>query len=223
MKNNTKNIPRAVFLHVFCFIAFFLLFQNLGFAQTKPLANVDGIDLIEYDLQLALNQIMPAGVFHGGFSSEKRATYRPRAIENMIDKELLYQETLKRGMSFDAGSIKKARKTMIDKIGNLKKYKQVLKKNGLTDEHYIRNLKKDIMIKKILKIEIDEKSRISDKETLEYYTNNVKSFFRPKAIRLRHIMISVKPNAAVEEKNKLHKNAVQLLARIKEDEDMAAL
>ena len=44
--------------------------------------------LTEADLEAALNEIMPAGVFHGGFSSEKRATYRPQAFEKMIDGDM---------------------------------------------------------------------------------------------------------------------------------------
>ena len=48
-------------------------------ALPKPVAKVNGTVLTEADLEAALNEIMPAGVFHGGFSSKKRATYRPQA------------------------------------------------------------------------------------------------------------------------------------------------
>ena len=66
----------------------------------KPAAKVNETVLTEFDLQEALNEIMPAGVFHGGFSSEKRASYRPKAIEKMIEKELFCQEAVKRGFDF---------------------------------------------------------------------------------------------------------------------------
>ncbi|NOX35071.1 MAG: hypothetical protein GXP56_15305 [Deltaproteobacteria bacterium] len=211
-----------ILIYIFCFLTFFLLY-NPCFAQTNAVADVNGVVLINYDLQVSLNEIMPAGIFHGGFSSEKRASYRPEAIEKMIEKELLYQETLKRGMQADTKAIKKFRDKIIDKIGSLEKYKKVLKKNGLTDELYIRSLKKNEMAKKILKIEVDNKAEVSNKEALEYYKKNFKGFMRPETIKLRHILISVKPNASAVERSKLKTKAKQLLSRIKAGEDMAKL
>ncbi|MEE9119356.1 MAG: SurA N-terminal domain-containing protein [Calditrichia bacterium] len=68
----------------------------------KPVAKVNGTVLTEADLEEALNEIMPAGVFHGGFSSEKRMSHRPEAIEKMIDKELFYQEAVKKGIESES-------------------------------------------------------------------------------------------------------------------------
>ncbi len=66
-----------ILLYISCFLTVFLFHTNSCFAQMKAIADVNGVVLTEYDLQISLNEIMPASVFHGGFSSEKRATYRP--------------------------------------------------------------------------------------------------------------------------------------------------
>ena len=68
--------------------------------------------LTEADLEAALNEIMPAGVFHGGFSSEKRATYRPQAFEKMIEKELFYQEAVKKGLKVEEELTEKKEKEL---------------------------------------------------------------------------------------------------------------
>ena len=88
------KIDRLIFLLLS--VALSLAWSIPAAALPKPVAKVNDTVLTEADLEAALNEIMPAGVFHGGFSSEKRATYRPQAFEKMIDKELFYQEALKK-------------------------------------------------------------------------------------------------------------------------------
>ena len=78
-------------------------------AGQKQVAKVNGTVLTEADLQEALNEIMPSSVFHGGFSSEKRASYRPQAFERMIEKELFFQAEIKKGIKVNKKAIKKRR------------------------------------------------------------------------------------------------------------------
>ncbi len=47
----------------------------------KPVVKVNGTILTEADLQVALNEITPAGVFHGGFSKDP-------AIQKLITRDL---------------------------------------------------------------------------------------------------------------------------------------
>ena len=92
MTNLFNNaVPRA---RKMCHVIFLLLLFALvvawdkpASAASKPLAKVNGTVLTETDLEEALNEIMPAGVFHGGFSSKKRLQRRPQAFEKMIEKE----------------------------------------------------------------------------------------------------------------------------------------
>jgi len=93
--------------NVFLFISLIIVFGPMSVYAApvgkpqKPVAKVNGTVLTEADLEEALNEIMPAGVFHGGFSSEKRMFHMPEAIEKMIDKELFYQEAVKKGIEID--------------------------------------------------------------------------------------------------------------------------
>ena len=111
-------------------------------ALPKPVAKINDTVLTEADLQQSLNEIMPAGMFHKGFSSEKRAKYRPQAFEKMIEQELFYQEAVKRGMKVDKEIIKTERDKTIKRLGGKRKFKSALKKAGLTDKQYQEKLKK---------------------------------------------------------------------------------
>ena len=104
------KIQRMIFLLLS--LALSLLWSIPAGAFPKPVARVNGTVLTEADLEAALNEIMPAGVFHGGFSSEKRATYRPQAFEKMIEKELFYQEAVKKGLKVEEELTEKKEKEL---------------------------------------------------------------------------------------------------------------
>jgi len=124
--------------------------------STQAVAKVNGAVLTEADLQAALNEIMPAGVFHGGFSSEKRKKYRPQAIEKMIEKELFYQEALKRGLDVDEEMISAQRERTIRRLGGEKKFKAALKRAGLSDQQYRQRLRKKYLVKRLISEDITD-------------------------------------------------------------------
>jgi peptidyl-prolyl cis-trans isomerase C len=188
----------------------------------KPVVRVNGKTLTEIDLEAALNEIMPAGVFHGGFSSQKRASYRPRALQEMIDKELLYQEAVSRGLRVSMTQVEADQKKVVKRLGGKEKFKGALKRAGLTEKQYIEILKKKHHVKQIVQLEVKDKAVVTDKEVYAYYEMKKKTFIRPEARKLKHILISVKPSATVEERNQRKQKAWEVMERIQAGEDMSA-
>jgi parvulin-like peptidyl-prolyl isomerase len=217
----TGKIMHLLFLLLF--FAFLPVWDKPAEALPKPVAKVSGTVLTEADLEAALNEIMPAGVFHGGFSSKKRASYRPQAIEKMIDKELFYQEALKRGIAVDEEIIKGERDKTIKRFGSKKKFKAALEKAGLNDERYWEKLQKKYLVKQLIVVEVKDKAQVSDEEVKAYYGANEKKFMRPEARRLKHILISVKPEAMAEEWKTKKARAQEVIDKINTGQAMSAV
>jgi peptidyl-prolyl cis-trans isomerase C len=213
------KIQRMIIL--FLSLALALLWDTPSGAFSKPVAKVNDTLLIEADLQQALNEIMPAGVFHGGFSSKKREKYRPQAFEIMIEKELFYQEAVKMGLKIDEEIVKAEREKTIERLGGEKKFKGALKNAGLTDKQYRQRLRKKQLVKRFITIEISDKALPTDEEIKDYYRRNRKKFKRPEARRLTHILISVSPEASAEERKQKKARAQEIIDRINAGEDMA--
>jgi peptidyl-prolyl cis-trans isomerase C len=227
MINLFKAPPRA---RKICHVIFLLLFIALvvawdkpASAVSKPVAKVNGTVLTEADLEEALNEIMPAGVFHGGFSSKKRLQYRPQAFEKMIEKELFYQEAVKQGIEVDEQVIKAERDKAIKRLGGEKKFKAALKNTGLTDEQYQQKLKKKHLVKRLITLEVKDKAQATDEEVKVYYEKNKEKFMRPEARRLKHILISVKPEATTDEWKSKKARAQEVIDKIKAGEDMSVV
>ena len=213
------KIDGMIFL--FLSVALSLVWCIPAAALPKPVAKVNDTVLTESDIEDALNEIMPAGVFHGGFSSKKRAEYRPQAFEKMIEKELFYQEAVKKGLMVDKGVIAAERDKTIKRLGGDKKYKAALKRADFTDEKYRERLRKKQLVKRFITVEIKDKARPTDEEIKDYYQRNKKNFMRPGARKLTHILISVKPEATAEERKLKKAKAQEVIDRINAGEDMS--
>ena len=208
-------------LFLFLSLALSLLWSIPAGAFPKPVAKVNDTVLTEADLEQALNEIMPASVFHGGVSSKKRAEYRPQAFEKMIEKELFYQEAVKIGLKIDEEIIKAEREKTIERLGGEKKFKIALENAGLTDEQYQQRLSKKQLVKDFITTEISDKARPTDEEIKDYYRRNQKKFMRPEARKLTHILITVKPETSAEERKLKKAQAQEVIDRINAGEDMS--
>ena len=188
----------------------------------KPIAKVNGTILKEADVQEALNEILPAGVFHGGFSSEKRAKYRPKALEKMIENELFYQEALRMGLDVEE-EVKKSRDETIKRLGGEKKFNAALKNAGITNKQYKLRLSKKFLITELITMEIMDQAHPSDEEVEVHYDKNKEKFKRPEARNIKHILIKVEPNANAEERQIKKVKAQEVIDKIKAGVEISVL
>jgi peptidyl-prolyl cis-trans isomerase C len=223
--NNATPRAREIWHVIFLllFIALVPAWDKPAGALPKPVAKVNGTVLTETDLEEALNEIMPAGVFHGGFSSKKRLQHRPQAFEKMIEKELFYQEAVKQGIKVEKKVIKAERDRTIKRLGGDQKFKAALKKAGLTDEQYQEKLKKKHLVKRLITVEVKDKAQATDEEIRVEYGKNKKKFMRPEARRITHILISVKANATLLERKAKRAKAREVIDKIEAGEDMSVV
>lgn len=195
----------------------------LAAAPNSAVAKVNQTVLFESDLQRTLSDIMPAGVFHGGFSSKKRASYRPQALEQMIVNELFYQEAVRIQMKVEVSALENEHKKVVKRLGGADKYQTALKRAGMTQSRHIQVLSKQLLTQAFIEREIDMKSKATLEEARTYFQHNREKFLRPEARRIRHILIAVKPSASQAERQDKEKLARQILTKIQRGENMAAL
>jgi len=193
-----------------------------AWAGPKVLARVNGVELTQVDFDQVRNEVVPVAAFHS-LSPERMAYYRPKIIQRMIEWELLYQEAKRRGLEVPKKWLKKQRQKTIERLGGVGIFKRALKQWGLTERAYRRYLEKKYLVKELLRLEVKEKATVSDQEALQHYEANRGSYFRPEARRLRHILISVSPNATAEERAQRRALAEEVLKKAREGADFAEL
>jgi len=73
------------------------------------------------------------------------------------------------------------------------------------------------------KRDVEKEIKVTDEEIKQYYESRKDEFHKPERVGARHILLKVPANASKEEKEKIHKKAMELYERIKKGEDFAKL
>jgi len=136
-------------------------------ASAQALVTVNGKEISQKDVETALmnatqgrfNQVPP----------EKQAQFRKQVLEQLVGRELVYQDSKKTG------------------IIKSKEFKEEYKKVQ-------EILKKDIAIQ-IWKKKLAEKIKVSNKELKKYYDENKEEFKEKESVHARHILLKTQDEA----------------------------
>jgi peptidyl-prolyl cis-trans isomerase C len=187
-------------------------------AAGKIVAKVGDTEITESDLEEVFARYIPRGGFHGEIDPAREEEFRRKALNDIIDFELIYRESLKRKIEVSDDRIKEIVEINIKKSGSEKAFNEMLTKNELTMDTFRKKIRKYQMVNAVIAT-IALESEYSEKELKEYYEENKEKYKRPEALHLHQILLKVEPAAPEDEWMKKKEQAEQLLRRLREGED----
>lgn len=116
---------------------------------------------------------------------------KDKIINDMIVKSLLNQELNRRHIKVTKNDINNELKTMIDKVGSKEQFNELLKRNNISNEQFMNDLKDEVKAKKL--VNMIENVKISDHEAEVFYKKNQNRFAYPDKVRASHILIAANP------------------------------
>lgn len=176
-------------------ITFFTLalFTFSGVAQAGEAAavaaTVNGVPVATADVENEVDRIIRQSFFHRDFSPEKREEQRNKAVENLIDRELLRQEARRQGHRMDEKDLKSGIATIKKRFASEDLFAEALRKKGMSRKEFEAGIERDTIIRKLLDTEIEQRLAVSGEELKSYYDANPDKFREPEKVRLRHIVI----------------------------------
>jgi parvulin-like peptidyl-prolyl isomerase len=197
---------RRIFL-----VIFFMLSAAASSADDATVAKVNGAVLTTRDLDTELDRLVPRTTFHGGIPKVKRDEYRDKALQNLIDHQLQYQDAVAKGMKPDKKQVKTRMEKIRERFGSKKEFKKALEQMGVTEDDLRALVARDILIQSVTAKTVDEPALANEAELRQYYDKNVAMFKQPEAVML--MLISMKDK----------KKARAALKKIKGGEDFAAV
>jgi parvulin-like peptidyl-prolyl isomerase len=208
IKEKEKEIAM---LNLFLSLLIIMLFPVSSYAEDAIIAKVNGTVFTQKDLETEVDRLIPRVTFHRSVPPEKRKNYYGKAIDQLIDRELQYQDAKAQGIKIE--------KEKIDaQIGKFKKrfkseqeYKAALEREKATEEQVRARIEKELLAQDAFTRNVTEKAKMSDPALKEYYEKNAAKFKQPESVKLR--IISVKEE----------KKAQDILAMIKQGDDFAEL
>ncbi len=193
-------------------------------AKEGVVVTVNGVDLSAADLNQELQRILPTETsFHSGVSAEKKKDLEAKALAVLVDKELQYQDGLAKGLKLSKQELAEELDKLARNFSSKAEFAKALQGAGFTEKTIASFVERNIVAEKITHREVDEKIMITDEIIKAYYEKNRARFFKPEEFRASQIMVKVDPAATAEEKGKLKERAEQILKKLKEGADFAAL
>jgi parvulin-like peptidyl-prolyl isomerase len=141
---------------------------------------------------------------------------RSAALDDLIDKELLWQEAGKRGLRIDEKSVQDNFTALRNEFTSDDIFNRRLEEAGFDNQTFTEYLRRELTSQRMLS-ELSQVAPAGDAE--------VEAFYRQLSPRIhaRHILLPLDANADAVKVDAVYQQALQLRARIVSGEDFAAL
>ena len=146
-----------------------------------------------------------------------------QVLDSLIDRELLFQETKKKGIKVDPKDVADEIQKIKQRYAKAGEFEQLLSNMGLTESDVENQISRGLAIQQLIDKEVRAKVTIGDEEVKSYYDANPQLFQQPEQVKASHILIKVGADAPQEEKNKARKKIESVQEKAKKGEDFATL
>jgi len=121
-------------------------------------------------------------------------SFKKNILNQLIDYELFYQQAQKEKVKISNDEISLEIDKIKDNFSSPEEFTEVLKANNITLTQLKDNIKRQLMINKILE-KTKNQVTITDEELLKYYNENKESLFEPEKVHARHILVETEEEA----------------------------
>lgn len=190
-----------------------LLFTASSYAKAEDavVAKVNDTVFTQKDLESEVDRLIPRVTFHRNVPPEKRKNYYGKAIDELIDRELQYQDAKAQGVKIEKEKIDAQLDKFKKRFKSEQEYKAAIEKENTTEEKVRARIEKELLAQAAFTTNVTEKAKMSDPALKEFYEKNPAKFKQPESVKLR--IISVKDD----------KKATDILAMIKKGDDFAEI
>ena len=145
-------------------------------------------------------------------------------LEGMIAEKLQIQEAKKLGMVVTDEEVQKTLDKFYEKHNIIEEqFQNMLVIEGSNFDDYKKGIRGQILISRVLHMQLGSPSDPGEKAIRKYYRKNKKNFWVPEKITLSHIMFIEESDSSGKEKQLQNKKAEKILRRIQAGESFSAL
>ncbi len=190
LKNLKKEhkIAFAAAAVIIAIAAFVLLQYAGGQNQDNVAAEVNGVKIMKDNVVLEYLKV-PV--------EYRKYVTSSQVLDGMITKEVLLQEAARKGVlvteedvdSYISESLADAGKTQQDFLNELESA-------GFTLEEAESQIRNDLVISRLIELEVISEIIVSDEEVQRYYDDNPDEFVKPEEVKVSHILVNSSKDAS---------------------------
>jgi parvulin-like peptidyl-prolyl isomerase len=161
-----------------------------------------------------------AGLINATSTEETKAVWKD-AVENLINRTLLYQEAQRRKIAFSDGEVaQRAREFQVESPGG-----QSVASGNAPDPQLMAGVRESMMIEKMLDNDFSAQHIQPNAQQIEQYYDQHKDLFikDPGAVRIAHIAVKLPPNPTDAQKKAAEAKILKLYAEAQKTKDFTTL
>ena len=188
------------------------------------IAIINGSVITKEEFNRELNQVKQKILQRGQkISSTQLENIGNKILEDLIDLELLFQESHNNGIKVKKEKIDSQIRALKQKLPNNAEFEKRLTKLKLSESALRLKIKKGIAIQELVETRIAQGIKISDEESKVFYDTNPDLFKQPEQVKASHILIKVAPGANEITKSEAKQKLRQIQQKLNKSEDFAML
>lgn len=193
-------------------------------ATSENVAMVNGtaISRQAYDRELQVFMEKNAAI-KDQISESQLVQIKKDILENLIDQELLYQESQRRGIAVSDQAIDDQLAKIKKRFSSDEAFKQKLTQMQISEADVKAQIRRGIAIRELMNKEIIDRVVVTDEETKKVYEDNPQRFKEVEKVKASHIIIRVKPTDDDKTKAEARQKIEAVQKKVKAGEDFAAL
>lgn len=222
------SMAKTGIIKVFIFLAAMIMALPLWAEEKKEkqenAAKVNETFITQQDLDQEMQPVIQRMSMQGQAPDEARiAEIKKKVLDNMIDRELLYQDSNKKGLKADEKKVEEEFDNFKKRFPDEKQFADALEKMGISEKSIKKQIREQLTIQQLIETHISKDIKISDDDTKAYYDTNPQYFKQPEQVKASHILIKVDPGADDNVKAEARKKIEDIQKKLKQGGDFAAL
>ena len=147
---------------------------------------------------------------------------KSRILENLIDAELLFQQSQKEGIKIDEKVIDERIERMKQRFHDEKEYRKTLERMHVSEKEFRAQIRRSLAISQLLN-KVRQNIKVTDKESEKYYKDNLNLFEEPEQVKISQIWVKLKANSRESEKIQARKKIETAQKKLSQGEDFGKL
>jgi parvulin-like peptidyl-prolyl isomerase len=210
-RNIKEKEKEICMLRIFLSFLMIFLFAVSSYAEDVIVAKVNGTTFTQKDLETEVDRLIPQMTFHRNVPPEKRKNYYGKALDELINRELQYQDAKAKDIKIEKEKIDAQLEKFKKRFKSEKEYQAALKQEKSTEEQVRARIEKELLAQAAYTRNVTEPAKMSEPALKEYYEKNAAKLKQPESAKLRII-------STTDEKK-----AQDILAKIKQGDDFGEL
>ncbi|RTZ98465.1 MAG: peptidylprolyl isomerase [Deltaproteobacteria bacterium] len=175
---------------------------------------------LESEITLAKNRMAAQGQ---PITEEVTKKISEQILNQLIDMELLLQESQKQKIEATDASVAEYIKKFKSRFKTTEAYEKALKELNVSEADLKEKTKKGLTVQALIEKEVISKIKIPDTDRRSFYDSNPQFFKKPEQVQARHILIKSSDKDEKAQQDKALEKIKQVQKEVKAGGDFAAL